>query len=152
MKESLYLGYGCSLHGLRYQAEWQDQLLDALPYDLSRQVEACWKDEQEYYESKDKTFTDFWTDYLRDFDDGHGDCGPLSLLAMIINDSEFSGRRVLFGRDNALYAIPRFPKREQSREKIPLEGEIEVAIRDWLDVIAENSEEMEIGYQFFGEE
>ena len=78
--------------------------------------------------------------------------GPEKMLADIINENCFNGRKVITGENGAVYADPVFPKNDTDRSRIPTEKEIRDAIAEHLQVAYKGVRKRDIDYYFFEED
>ena len=78
--------------------------------------------------------------------------GPEKMLADIINENCFNGRKVITGENGAVYADPVFPKNDTDRSRIPTEKEIRDAIAEHLHVVYKGVRKKDIDYYFFEED
>ena len=148
MSSDKTFGFGCRLEDLTFYDFWEERLVEALPYDLRAELDATWAEKKSEYQRQGWTVVKFWTDYIRDYDNGHGGHGLEALLAAAINYAEFGGKRIFTGKQGFLLALPRFPKKESGRSNIPLEDDLRCALSKWLAIIGKNAKKMDVGYMF----
>lgn len=143
----LSFGYGCYIDKLRLKEGYEKELEKLFPKQIRDEFEEDWELDKGYITDRDEYLKLFVDDYCAP----SGETGLDVLIADIINCRSFNEKKVIRGEELVLYAIPLFPKTEEERAKMPLLSDIEKAMREVLDPIAENPDEIELGYCYFEE-
>lgn len=78
--------------------------------------------------------------------------GPEKMLADVINENEFEGRKVVKGENGALYIPLTLPRNEHARKQIPTEKEAKDVIADYLNLCYKGVRRRDIDYYYFEED
>ena len=78
--------------------------------------------------------------------------GPERMLADIINENEFEGRKVVVGEKDALYVSLDLPKNEKAHSLIPTEKAARDILYKYIMICYKGVKKRDIDYYFFEEE
>ncbi len=78
--------------------------------------------------------------------------GPEKMLAGIINENEFEGRKFVVGEKDALYVSLDLPKNEKYTELIPTEKRARDIIQKYAGLCYKGVKKKDIDYYFFEED
>jgi hypothetical protein len=78
--------------------------------------------------------------------------GTEKVIADVINENCFGGKKIVTGQKGAIYAEPYYPKSDSARGAIPLEKDIRDAIAVHLQACYKGVRKRDIGYYFFEDE
>ena len=118
MGEAFAYGYGTTLDSLEIRKDAAKRLLDIMSEKRQKRMVAEWRKNMPDLDWEDAFTVIFLTE------------GPEKMLADIINENCFNGRKVITGENGAVYADPVFPKNDTDRSRIPTEKEIRDAIAE----------------------
>ncbi len=137
MGEAFAYGYGTTLESLELRKDAASRLLDIMSEKRQKRMVAEWRKNMPDLDWDDAFTVIFLSE------------GPEKMMADIINENCFEGRKVITGEKGALYADPVFPKSESDRSRIPTEKEIRDAIAEHLQVAYKGVRKRDIDYYFF---
>jgi len=133
-------GYGTTVGELEFRTDASRRLFDKLSDKRAKKFVREWK----------KNYSDMeWDDCLTVMLLSDG---PEKLLAEIINEDVFDGRKVVIGEKGALYVDLALPRKDGDRDAIPTEKEARDAIADYLGVCYKGVRKRDIDYYFFEED
>lgn len=78
--------------------------------------------------------------------------GPETVLAEIINENEFGGRKVVIGENNVLYFSLDLPKNEKYISLIPTEKKARDILYEYINLCYKGFKKRDIDYYFFEED
>ena len=130
-------GYGTTIDELEQRKDAASRLFDVFSEKRQKKFIAEWRKNYPQLEWDDALTVMFIS------------AGPEVMLADIINENRFGGKKIVKGEKGAIYAEPFFPKSESGRTNIPTEKEIRDAIAEHLQVSYKGVRKRDIGYYFF---
>ena len=130
-------GYGTTIDELEQRKDAASRLFDVFSEKRQKKFIAEWRKNYPHLEWDDALTVMFIS------------AGPEVMLADIINENRFGGKKIVKGEKGAIDAEPFFPKSESGRTNIPTEKEIRDAIAEHLQVCYKGVRKRDIGYYFF---
>ena len=130
-------GLGTTIDELELRKDASDRLFDLFSEKRQKKFIAEWKNKYPQLEWDDAMTIMMLTERTE------------KVLADVINENCFGGKKIVTGRDGAVYAEPAFPKSETARNRIPTEKEIRDAIAVHLQACYKGVRKRDIDYYFF---
>ena len=130
-------GFGTTINELEQRKDAVNRLFDVFSEKRQKKFVAEWRKNYPQLEWDDALTIMFISE------------GPEVMLADIINENCFGGKKIVKGEKGAIYAEPFFPKSESGRDIIPTEKAIRDAIAEHLHVCYKGVRKRDIGYYFF---
>lgn len=137
MGNAFAYGFGTTITDLELRKDAADRLFDLFSEKRQKKFVAEWRNKYPQLEWDDAMTVLMLTE------------GTEKVLADIINENCFNGRKVMTGQKGAVYAEPAFPKSETGRDRIPTEKEIRDAVAVHLQACFKGVRKRDIDYYFF---
>ena len=139
MEEVFAYGFGTVLADLEMRPDGAARLFDMFSDKRAKKFFRDWKKNSPEME---------WDHYLTVVMLAEG---PENMIASVINENEFGGKKVIVGNKGAIYAPVTLPKNDGAKKTQITEKEVKDAIAGYLGLCYKGVKRGEIDYYFFTE-